>query len=96
VTEAEKERLAMLAEEAGEIVQIIGKILRHGYDSHHPDDPERITNKEHLVRELRDLDGVVYGMCLKDDLKVENFSMAHSIAAWNRKLKWSHHQGDKE
>ena len=94
MTEAERERLAMLAEEAGEIVQIIGKILRHGYESYHPDDPEKITNREHLIRELRDLDGVVYGMCLNGDLKPEDFSIVHSVATWNRKLKWSHHQGD--
>jgi hypothetical protein len=41
MAEAERERLAMLAEEAGEIVQIIGKILRHGYESYHPEDSEK-------------------------------------------------------
>lgn len=38
LTPAEAERLAMLSEECGEVIQIIGKILRHGYDSYHPDD----------------------------------------------------------
>ena len=31
------ERLALLLEELGEAQQVIGKILRHGYDSRHPD-----------------------------------------------------------
>ncbi len=38
LTPAEAERLAMLAEEAAEVIQIVGKILRHGYASYHPDD----------------------------------------------------------
>lgn len=58
LTEAEIERLAMLAEEAGEIVQIVGKILRHGYDSRHPDDLSGPDNREMLERELGDLAAV--------------------------------------
>jgi hypothetical protein len=34
LTDAEAERLALLAEECGEVVQVIGKILRHGYESY--------------------------------------------------------------
>ena len=30
------EAFALLAEECGELVHIIGKILRHGFPSHHP------------------------------------------------------------
>ena len=39
LTPAEDERLAMLAEECAEVIQIVSKIQRHGYDSWHPDDP---------------------------------------------------------
>ena len=35
--DAERERLAVLMEECAEVQQVIGKILRHGYNSHHPD-----------------------------------------------------------
>ena len=31
LTPAETERLAILAEECGEVIQAVGKILRHGY-----------------------------------------------------------------
>ena len=51
---AEAERLAMLAEECGEVIHIVGKILRHGYDSYHPADPT-VTNRDLLGRELTDL-----------------------------------------
>lgn len=30
------EALAILAEECGEVIQVVGKILRHGLYSHHP------------------------------------------------------------
>lgn len=36
LSSAELERLAILNEELGEVVQAVGKILRHGYASHHP------------------------------------------------------------
>ncbi len=51
ITSAEYERLALLMEECGEAVQIIGKILRHGYGSYHPDNHEQ-DNRELLEKEL--------------------------------------------
>lgn len=33
---AQVELLALLAEEMGEAIQAIGKVLRHGYESYHP------------------------------------------------------------
>lgn len=50
MTAAELERLAILAEEMGEAIQIIGKIIRHSYLSRHPRGGP--TNKELLVTEL--------------------------------------------
>lgn len=49
---AEAERLAILSEEMGEALQIVGKILRHGYHSYNPLKPTRTTNRELLVQEL--------------------------------------------
>jgi hypothetical protein len=51
LTPAELERLSLLLEELGEAQQAIGKILRHGYESYHPDFPN-ISNREHLEKEL--------------------------------------------
>ena len=53
LTPAEAERLALLAEELGEATQAIGKILRHGYESRHPDGGP--TNRESLEREMGDV-----------------------------------------
>lgn len=53
LTPAEVERLALLAEECAEVVQVIGKILRHGYNSCHP--RSSTTNREMLMSELGDV-----------------------------------------
>jgi NTP pyrophosphatase (non-canonical NTP hydrolase) len=56
LTPAEAERLALLAEECGEVLHAIGKVLRHGYESRHPlDGADGETNRHALQRELGDL-----------------------------------------
>lgn len=40
LTPAQVERLALLSEECAEVIQIVGKILRHGKNSCHPDDKD--------------------------------------------------------
>lgn len=56
LTKAEIERLALLMEEAAEIQQVIGKILRHGYGSYNPFDPKKTPNRELLNKELGDFE----------------------------------------
>jgi len=51
------ELLAVLAEECGEVVQRVGKILRHGIDSVSP--YSGIANRESLEDELTDVMAVV-------------------------------------
>lgn len=53
LTPAELERLSILAEELAEAGQVIGKIMRHGYESHHPDGG--LSNRELLEKELGDV-----------------------------------------
>lgn len=53
LTPAEAERLALLAEECGEVIHAIGKVLRHGYESTHPDGCQ--TNRITLAQELGDV-----------------------------------------
>jgi hypothetical protein len=55
---AEAERLAMLAEEAGEVVQACMKVLRHGYGSYNPDRPEDGDNRVQLAREIGNFDHI--------------------------------------
>lgn len=88
LTPAEAERLAMLAEEAAEVIQIVGKILRHGYDSYHPNSPE-ITNRDLLGFELTDFYAVASSLC-RD--KVPEGSLHDQDRAWMKKLRYAHHQ----
>ena len=88
LTPAEAERLAMLAEECGEVIRIVGKILRHGYASFHPADPN-VSNRELLGRELTDLYAVAASLC-RDN--VPEGSLHDQDRAWERKLRYAHHQ----
>jgi hypothetical protein len=92
MTEAEKERLYMLAEEAGEIVQIVGKILRHGYESYHPSDPLRTTNQILLQNELNDLICIVNRMNLVNDIDINLSDTTLHEEKWSKKLKYTKYQ----
>jgi hypothetical protein len=59
LTPAEIERLALLAEECAETIQIIGKIIRHGYQSTHPKDRDGPNNRAMLQFELGDIDAAI-------------------------------------
>lgn len=88
LTPAQAERLAMLAEECAEVIQVVGEILRHGYDSHHPSDPST-TNRQLLEREMTDLRAVASALW-RDG--VSQGSIADMDRAWAKKLCFSHHQ----
>ncbi len=87
------ELLAMLAEEAGEIVQVVGKILRHGLDSYHPDNPET-TNSMLLTKELTDLAAIRVAMFAAGMIGPVT-SKATSVA-WDKKLRYAHHQDQEQ
>lgn len=67
LNDAQGERLALLLEEMGEAQQVIGKILRHGYESYHPRFPEK-TNRQDLEKELGHVMLTVQMMIKKGDL----------------------------
>ncbi len=89
LTPAEAERLALLLEELGEAQQVIGKTLRHGYESTHPDGGP--TNRQLLEKELGDVRQAMILLCDEGDLS------RREIAEWaNRKAlsvrRYMHHQ----
>jgi NTP pyrophosphatase (non-canonical NTP hydrolase) len=92
---AQLELLACLAEECGEVVQVIGKIMRHGYDDWSPLDVSRTTNRANLERELGDLNAVCDRIRAAGDIKVKNIQDA-SDAKHVKLAKWTHHQFDSE
>lgn len=55
LTAAQTERLAILAEECAETIQMVNKILRFGWESVHPFSKDQRTNRERLSDELRDV-----------------------------------------
>ncbi len=90
LTPAEAERLALLIEEAAEVQQIATKILRHGFNSYHPDDPTRKTNRELLQAELTDLAAAQLLMLLSKD--VQPIDPKDLIFTLSRKARFLHHQ----
>lgn len=55
MTLAEGEALALLIEECGEAIQVVGKCLRHGVDSYNPFDKDKRPNVVLLEHELGDI-----------------------------------------
>lgn len=90
---AEAERLALLAEEMGEAIQAIGKILRHGYAAIDPTSRKQHppTNREMLEHEIGDILAVIELMYSELDILPEKV-----VKATTRKRealpKWTHHQ----
>jgi NTP pyrophosphatase (non-canonical NTP hydrolase) len=89
LTEAEAERLSVLMEECGEVIQIIGKIQRHGLESKHPKGGP--TNRELLQTELGH---VCYAMEMMENAKDINFdAVLESIEAKKENITpYLHHQ----
>lgn len=89
---AETERLAMLLEEAGEVIQIGGKILRHGYASKHPDSLNGPDNRQMLENELADLYAVSGNMEDAKDVRVDGDDVRQAV---KKKARYTHHQGQQ-
>lgn len=94
LTPAKIERLALLSEEAGEVQQTIGKILRHGYEETHPDNT-RETNRQALEREIGDFTAIIQIMMNSKDLNLDNIKKAR-MAKIGRIVRYLHHQEDED
>lgn len=88
---AEAERLALLIEEAAEVQQIAAKILRHGYNSSHPEEPA-ISNRSLLERELGDLKATVHILYSYEDVSEYNVNI-YTGDKMKRVQKYLHHTG---
>ena len=91
LTNAETERLACLAEECAEVIQVVGKILRHGYADSSPDDITHTDNRKHLERELGDLRYWIDEMWDCGDVSKEQIHK-HADEKAIRVKRWLHHQ----
>lgn len=93
LTPAEAERLAMLAEECAELIHVIGKTLRHGYESTHPTGGP--TNRQRVLDEYLDIVAVAQMMGVNDDfhsVEVREGLRQRILEKVARKLQYAHHQ----
>lgn len=90
LTPAEAERLALLMEEMGEAQQIIGKILRHGYESTHPAGGP--TNRKLLEEEMGHVLAALFMMSVVNGDLNDAALGDHAEAKTQRVQKYLHHQ----
>jgi NTP pyrophosphatase (non-canonical NTP hydrolase) len=96
LSEAEAERIALLMEECGEVIQACGKILRHGYESCNPtidvpEDEYPETNRLMLQKELGDVLHAISRM--EDAADIYATVLAERSKAKREKVrKYLHHQ----
>lgn len=90
LTPAEVERLVWLSEECAETIQIISKILRHGYESTHPDKPEGPNNMQMLEVELGHIEAAKTLMIKAADIEPADINTARLIKLENVK-RYLHH-----
>lgn len=91
LTNAETERLALLAEELGEATHAIGKILRHGYESKNPYHIQGPTNREALEREVADVYVAIRMMFDAGDIR-RMACATHEDIKTEAVKKYLHHQ----
>jgi len=90
LSDSQTERLAVLVEELGEAAQMVGKILRHGYESCHPDDPTT-TNRSRLERELADVLVAIDLLINRADISEEELRDRKRVKS-HRIRDWLYHQ----
>lgn len=93
LTPAEAERLALLLEEMGEAQQIIGKILRHGLDSYHPD--SGAVNRNLLEKELGDVLAAIDLIVEARDIDAGQVD-GHRQAKHVKVRRYLHHQPERK
>lgn len=95
LSKAQAERIALLLEECGEVVQVCGKILRHGIDSASPLDQSRTTNRKLLEMELGHVFHAIDRLTVAGDVAMVEVVNA-SYAKKSNVERWLHNQGGPE
>jgi NTP pyrophosphatase (non-canonical NTP hydrolase) len=92
LTPTEAERLALLAEECGEVIQAIGKVLRHGYRSTNPDDRSHVSNRHSLELEIGHVTAAAEMLCNDDQFDLFHIQESHDAKLASVR-QWLHHAG---
>jgi hypothetical protein len=75
-------------EECSEVTQICAKILRHGYESYHPLEPE-ISNRRLLEYEISDLFAVLALAVSEKDINPSNLNVVEALKKKSRYLHYN-------
>lgn len=89
LTPAENERVALIAEECGEVVQVVGKILRHGLESWNPVNADHRTNRQLLEVEIGHVLTATDMLCSVGVLDMGSIERAR-IAKHASVVRWLH------
>ena len=93
LSEAEAERLALLAEECGEVIQAVSKVLHHGYESRNPKVPFSLRNRDLLANELGHVMHAMQRMIEARDFRQLDLELSQNEKS--RSIgQWLHHQAD--
>ena len=87
---AEHERLSLLMEEMAEAIAMIGKILRHGYESHNPEG-DATVNRGLLEEEFGHVLAAYHMMLMAGDVSGDHVGWARD-AKLRGVQQWLHHQ----
>ena len=79
---SELERLSILMEEMAEVIHIIGKIQRHGYESYHPEN-SRVLNRQLLEKEIGHVSHAINLMIANKDIDAGSIDLERA----NKKKK---------
>lgn len=90
LTNPEIERLSCLIEECGEVIQVVGKIQRHGFEHRHPKYGNR-PNRENLTAEIADLLIAIERMIDNGDVfeKVISYFKSTKLAKVDKSLRYN-------
>lgn len=91
---AEEELLALLLEELGEVVHVVGKVLRHGFNSANPEASQPVMNRQMLISELGDVMAAQL-MLVQAGLVGQDDVVAAAADKLRRVQKWLHHEANK-
>lgn len=91
LTAAECELLDLLAEECAEVIAVVSKIKRHGWDSGHPDALKSDTNRRMLEKELGHVEHAASRLCNTGNIH-ESSIISAQVEKAGTIGRWLHHQ----
>ena len=94
LTEAEQERLVILAEECAEVIQVVAKIQRHGFNSDNTGTMQ-LTNRRLLENEIGHVNYAVSQLALAADVDFSRIHRAMDAKAVHIR-QYLHHQPQPE